>query len=56
MTITKKTAATLQDRAVYLVVEWGLLGSWKTMRVEDAAMETDAESQSVGVRKRSTKC
>jgi len=56
MTITKKTAATLQDRAVYLVVEWGLLGSWKTMRVEDAAMETDAESQSVGVRKRTIKC
>jgi hypothetical protein len=52
MTINTDTAATLQDRAVYLVLEWGLLGSWKTMKVEDANVETDAESQSVGVRKR----
>lgn len=47
MTIDKKSIATLADRAVYLVLDWSFLPTWKRVETADTSSEVRARKRTV---------
>ena len=47
MTINKKSIASLSDRAVYLVLDWSFMGTWKRVETQDTNSEVRARKRIV---------
>ena len=54
MTVSKKSVSALHDRAIYLVLSWSFLGTWKGVETNDTSSEVRASKriiQSVAIQK-----